>query len=141
GYFRQETRSAPVQLQVPDLFPGVRSKPGTGVPPTMHDRLDCALPCRRGSIVIEVSSSRFLLRPRDLERSLRFYEETLGLAVYREWRSGQDRGVVFFLGGGLLEVAGSTAETPSEAVRLLFQGVERREASACREGRRRRGGA
>src|SRR5206468_11817530 len=66
-------------------------------------------------------SSRFLLRPRDLERSLRFYEETLGLAVYREWGSGQDRGVVFFLGGGLLEVAGSTAGIPSEAVRLLLQ--------------------
>ena len=44
-----------------------------------------------------------------------------GLAVYREWGSGQDRGVVFFLGGGLLEVAGSTAGIPSEAVRLLFQ--------------------
>jgi catechol 2,3-dioxygenase-like lactoylglutathione lyase family enzyme len=72
-------------------------------------------------MVMEVLSSRFLLRPRDLERSLRFYRETLGLAVYREWGSGQDRGVVFFLGGGLLEVAGSPAERPSGAVRLFFQ--------------------
>src|SRR5207247_8469952 len=94
---------------------------GTGVLPSRHDRVDCALPCRLGSIVMEVLSSRFLLRPRDLERSLRFYEETLGLAVYREWGSGQERGVVFFLGGGLLEVAGSTGGIPSEAVRLFFQ--------------------
>ena len=49
----------------------------------------------------------------DLERSLRFYEETLGLAVYREWGRGRERGVVFFLGGGLLEVSGSSAEPSS----------------------------
>ncbi|MGH3007235.1 MAG: VOC family protein, partial [Gaiellaceae bacterium] len=29
---------------------------------------------------MEILSSRVLLRPRDLERSLRFYEDTLGLA-------------------------------------------------------------
>jgi catechol 2,3-dioxygenase-like lactoylglutathione lyase family enzyme len=69
---------------------------------------------------MEVLSSRVLLRPRDLGRSLRFYEETLGLAIYREWRSG--RGVVFFLGGGgLLEVSGSSAEPPSDALRLFLQ--------------------
>ena len=32
---------------------------------------------------MEVLSSR-ILRPPDVERSLRFYEETLGLAVYRD---------------------------------------------------------
>ena len=32
---------------------------------------------------MEILSSRVLLRPRDLERSLRFYEDTLGLVVYR----------------------------------------------------------
>jgi catechol 2,3-dioxygenase-like lactoylglutathione lyase family enzyme len=59
--------------------------------------------------------------PGDLERSLRFYGETLGLAVFREWGSGSDRGVVFFLGAGLLEVSGSSSEPPSGAVRLLLQ--------------------
>jgi catechol 2,3-dioxygenase-like lactoylglutathione lyase family enzyme len=70
---------------------------------------------------MEVLSSRVLLSPRDLERSLRFYEETLGLAVYREWGAGRGRGVVFFLGGGYLEVSGSSTEPASGAVRLFLQ--------------------
>jgi catechol 2,3-dioxygenase-like lactoylglutathione lyase family enzyme len=70
---------------------------------------------------MEVLSSRVLLSPRDLERSLRFYEETLGLAVYREWGQGRRRGVVFFLGGGLLEVSGSSAAPASGALRLFLQ--------------------
>jgi catechol 2,3-dioxygenase-like lactoylglutathione lyase family enzyme len=56
----------------------------------------------------------------DLERSLRLYGETLGLAVFREWGSGAHRGVVFFIGAGLLEVSGSSG-SPSDAVRLLLQ--------------------
>ena len=64
---------------------------------------------------------RVLLRPQDLERSLRFYEDTLALAVYREWGEGKTRGVVFFLGGGLLEVSSSSPESPSDAVRLFLQ--------------------
>lgn len=55
---------------------------------------------------MEVLSARTLLRPHDLERSLEFYERTLGLAVYREFGSADHRGVVFFTGGGLLEVSG-----------------------------------
>ena len=70
---------------------------------------------------MEVLSSRVLLSPRDLERSLRFYEETLGLAVYREWGRGHERGVVFFLGGGLLEVSGPSVGPASGAVRLFLQ--------------------
>ena len=58
---------------------------------------------------MDVLASRVLLHPRDLERSLRFYEQTLGLAVFREWGSGGHRGVVFYAGGGLLEVSGSRA--------------------------------
>jgi catechol 2,3-dioxygenase-like lactoylglutathione lyase family enzyme len=76
---------------------------------------------------MEVLSSRTLLRPRDVERSLRFYEETLGLAVYREWGEGRNRGVVFFLGGGLLEVSGSSTESPSDFVRLFIQVRDLRE--------------
>jgi catechol 2,3-dioxygenase-like lactoylglutathione lyase family enzyme len=70
---------------------------------------------------MEVLSSRILLRPSDLERSLHFYEDVLGLAVYREWGEGKSRGVVFFLGGGLLEVSGSSAQAPSDAVRFFLQ--------------------
>lgn len=70
---------------------------------------------------MDVLASRILLHPRDLERSLRFYEQTLGLAVFREWGSGGHRGVVFYVGGGLLEVSGSSDEPPSSAVRLLLQ--------------------
>jgi catechol 2,3-dioxygenase-like lactoylglutathione lyase family enzyme len=57
----------------------------------------------------------------DLERSLRFYEDTLSLAVYREWGEGKTRGVVSFLGGGLLEVSSTPPEPPSDAVRLFLQ--------------------
>ena len=70
---------------------------------------------------MEILSSRVLLRPHDLERSLRFYEDTLGLAVYREWGEGKSRGVVFFLGSGLLEVSSTSPEPLSDAVRLFLQ--------------------
>jgi catechol 2,3-dioxygenase-like lactoylglutathione lyase family enzyme len=70
---------------------------------------------------VEILSSRILVRPSELERSLRFYEQTLGLAIYREWGSGSNRGVVFFLGGSLLEVSGSTVDPPSDVVRLFLQ--------------------
>lgn len=56
---------------------------------------------------MQVLSSRVLLRPSDLDRSERFYRDTLGLHVYREYGSGASRGVVFFLGGGFLELSGA----------------------------------
>jgi len=56
---------------------------------------------------MEVLSARVILRPVDLERSLRFYGETLGLHPYREYGSGDSRGVVYFTGGGYLEITGS----------------------------------
>lgn len=55
---------------------------------------------------VEVLSSRILLRPTDLAHSRRFYRDLLGLAVYREFGEPDDPGVVFFLGGGFLEVSG-----------------------------------
>jgi catechol 2,3-dioxygenase-like lactoylglutathione lyase family enzyme len=70
---------------------------------------------------VEILASRILLRPSDLPRSVRFYEETLRLAVFREWGEGASRAVVFFLGGGLLEVSSSSEEPPSEAVRIWLQ--------------------
>jgi predicted enzyme related to lactoylglutathione lyase len=71
---------------------------------------------------VEILTSRVLLRPSDIDRSLRFYEQTIGLAVYREWGTGLARGVVFFLGGGgLLEISGTNPEPPSPAISLVLQ--------------------
>jgi predicted enzyme related to lactoylglutathione lyase len=70
---------------------------------------------------MEVLSSRVLLHPVDFERSFRFYAESLGLHVYREWGSGSTGGVVFFLGGGFLELSGSSRTTESENTRLWLQ--------------------
>jgi predicted enzyme related to lactoylglutathione lyase len=70
---------------------------------------------------MEVLSSRVLLHPVDFERSFRFYAESLGLHVYREWGSGSSRGAVFFLGGGFLELSGSSRTTGSENTRLWLQ--------------------
>lgn len=63
--------------------------------------------------VVEVLSSRVLLRPTDPDRSRRFYGDVLGLAVYREFGPPEQPGVVYFLGNGLLEVSGLAAERPS----------------------------
>jgi len=56
---------------------------------------------------MEILSSRTLIHPVDLEASLAFYGEGLGLAVAREFGAGAGRGVVFFAGGGLIEVVGT----------------------------------
>jgi catechol 2,3-dioxygenase-like lactoylglutathione lyase family enzyme len=47
---------------------------------------------------VDVLSSRILLRPRDLDRSRRFYHDVLGLAIYREFGPPDDPGEVFFHG-------------------------------------------
>src|ERR687893_1088831 len=70
---------------------------------------------------MEVLSSRVLLHPVDFERSFRFYAESLGLHVYREWGSEATRGVVFFLGGGFLELSGSSRTSANENVSLWLQ--------------------
>ena len=46
---------------------------------------------------MDVLSSRFIVQPSDLERSCRFYRDTLGLAVYREFGAPDHPGMVFFL--------------------------------------------
>jgi catechol 2,3-dioxygenase-like lactoylglutathione lyase family enzyme len=71
---------------------------------------------------MEILASRILLHPGDLDRSLHFYEQTIGLAIYREWGTGPSRGVAFFLGGGgLLEVSGGSPQPPSGATGLVLQ--------------------
>ncbi|MEU9354921.1 VOC family protein [Streptomyces griseoloalbus] len=73
--------------------------------------------------MVHVLGSRVLLRPTDPDRSRAFYGEQLGLAVHREFGTGPERGTVYFLGGGFLELSGRS-EAPSAAfpaVRLWLQ--------------------
>ncbi|MEU6772522.1 VOC family protein [Streptomyces sp. NPDC046759] len=71
--------------------------------------------------MVHVLSSRTLLTPTDPERSRAFYGERLGLSVYREFGTGPERGTVYFLGGGFLEVSGRSETPPSLAIRLWLQ--------------------
>lgn len=82
---------------------------------------------------MEVLSSRVLLRPHDLERSLSFYADAVGLAVYREFGNGASRGVVFFLGGGFLEVSGSSVAPAAEAAHDLALWLQVRDVDACHQ--------
>ena len=75
------------------------------------------LPCT----AVEVLSSRVLLRTTDPARSQRFYGETLGLAIFREFGGTESRGVVYFMGGGFLEVSGRASEPPTPNIRLWLQ--------------------
>ena len=75
--------------------------------------------CQDGGV--EILSSRILLRPADLRRSRHFYQDVLGLAVYREFGSPTDPGVVFFLGPGFLEVSGHSAAAAGQSVMIWLQ--------------------
>ncbi|MEA2535159.1 MAG: hypothetical protein QOJ93_2970 [Actinomycetota bacterium] len=66
---------------------------------------------------MEVLSSRVLLRPVDFDRSVAFYRDTLGLAIFRDFGAG----IVFFLGGGFLEVSGRSEEPTGPNIRLWLQ--------------------
>ncbi|MEU8567218.1 VOC family protein [Streptomyces pathocidini] len=71
--------------------------------------------------MVHVLSGRTLLRPTDPERSRAFYGEALGLAVYREFGTGPERGTVYFLGGGFLEVSGRSERPPAPGLQLWLQ--------------------
>ena len=75
--------------------------------------------CQDGGV--EVLSSRILLRPADLGQSRHFYRDVLGLAIYREFGSPADPGVVFFLGPGLLEVSGHSTGAAGHSVMVWLQ--------------------
>lgn len=51
---------------------------------------------------MEILASRILIRPADYERSLAFYRDEIGLAIWREYGAG----TVFFAGQSLIELAG-----------------------------------
>lgn len=70
---------------------------------------------------MEVLSSRVLLRPVDPERSHRFYGQTLGLAVYREFGARPNQSVVYFTGGGFLEVSGRSPTPAGPNIALWLQ--------------------
>lgn len=84
---------------------------------------------------MHVLQSRLLLRPTDLDASVDFYERRLGLVRYREWGSRPHRGIVYFLGGGYLELTESPeGAVPGDGLRLWLQvadaGAARAELSA-----------
>ncbi len=70
---------------------------------------------------MEVLSSRILLRPADSDRSRRFYRDVLGLAVYREFGTAANPGMVFFLGQGFLEVSGQGPGPSGSSVMIWLQ--------------------
>ena len=70
---------------------------------------------------MEILSSRFLLHPADYARSVAFYRDIIGLHPMREFGSGDASGIVFFLGGGYLEITESAVERPTQATELWLQ--------------------
>src|SRR6202165_646060 len=55
---------------------------------------------------MEILASRMLIRPADYERSLAFYRDGIGLAVWREYGAG----TVFFAGPSAIEPGGPRRE-------------------------------
>jgi catechol 2,3-dioxygenase-like lactoylglutathione lyase family enzyme len=70
---------------------------------------------------MEILSSRFMLHPRDFDRSVAFYRDVLGLHPMREFGKGDSRGVVFFLGGGYLELTDGQVDPPASSTELWLQ--------------------
>jgi predicted enzyme related to lactoylglutathione lyase len=71
---------------------------------------------------MEVLSSRILLHATDFTHAVAWYRDVLGLRIYREYGvGGETSGVVFFLGGGFLELASGSAPTPGGPVSLWLQ--------------------
>lgn len=80
---------------------------------------------------MHVLQSRVLLRPADMDAAIGFYERQVGLVRYREWGERPHRGVVYFLGGGFLELTESDVPGPRpEGVRLWLQVAD---ATAARD--------
>jgi predicted enzyme related to lactoylglutathione lyase len=74
----------------------------------------------REHLPMRVLSSRILISGGDFARSRAFYEDTVGLDVYREYgTAGEVTGVVYFLGGGFLELTASGP--PPTGVRIWLQ--------------------
>jgi catechol 2,3-dioxygenase-like lactoylglutathione lyase family enzyme len=71
---------------------------------------------------MEVLTSRLLITPADPAASRRFYGEVLGLAVAREFGPPEHQGIVYFAGGGFLELSGQAGPgVPAPQLRLWLQ--------------------
>ncbi|MHA7839867.1 MAG: VOC family protein [bacterium] len=70
---------------------------------------------------MDILASRYLLHPRDYDRSVRFYRDLLVLHSMREFGSGRGRGIVLFLGGGHLEITGQSEKPASPTTELWLQ--------------------
>jgi predicted enzyme related to lactoylglutathione lyase len=71
---------------------------------------------------MEVLSSRVLLRPSDFAAGMAWYRDVLGLRVYREYGvGGRVSGVVFFLGGGYLELVSGSSPVSGGGAALWLQ--------------------
>ena len=70
---------------------------------------------------MEILSSRVLIRPTDPAASRRFYQDVLGLAIYREFGDPNSPSTVFFLGNGLLEISGAGEDIDPRGVSLWIQ--------------------
>ena len=58
---------------------------------------------------MEILASRMLFRPADYQRSLTFYRDEIGLAIFRDYGAG----TVFFAGQSLIELANHGAQENS----------------------------
>ena len=77
---------------------------------------------------MEVLSSRVLYRSSNFDALRQFYEETVGLQVYREYGASETvLGVVFFLGGGFLEIARASTSSPSVTLWVQVRDVRAEE--------------
>ena len=77
---------------------------------------------------MEVLSSRVLYRSSEFDALRRFYEQIVGLHVYREYGLSEEvLGVVFFLGGGFLEITRGSTSSPSVTLWLQVRDVRAEE--------------
>jgi catechol 2,3-dioxygenase-like lactoylglutathione lyase family enzyme len=72
---------------------------------------------------VDVLAGRVLLTPTEPAATHRFYREVLGLAVAREFGPADQPGIVYFLGGGFLEVSGRApaGQLAGASIRLWMQ--------------------
>ena len=70
---------------------------------------------------MDVLAGRVLLTPTDTARSQHFYGDVLGLAIAREFGPPEHPGIVYFIGGGMLEVSGSSSAPPGPGLELWLQ--------------------
>lgn len=84
---------------------------------------------------MHVLAARVLLRPTDMDAAVDFYEDRIGLVRFREWGAPPRRGIVYFLGGGYLELSETPPDDPPPprpaGVRVWLQVAD--VARSCRE--------